>query len=117
MMWNIFIKVQVQKIKTVQYAACLWVTILLMVSCSENEENHRLFNRVSALLSNKVDSALACQQLDPRPAQALALLDSMKNANMISGEKDRMRYLLLRTQAMNKAYITVSYTHLRAHET
>ena len=112
MMWNIFIKVQVQKIKTVQYAACLWVAILLMVSCSENEENHRLFNRVSALLSNKVDSALACQQLDPRPAQALALLDSMKNANMISGEKDRMRYLLLRTQAMNKAYImldTIKY--------
>lgn len=112
MMWNIFIKVQVQRIKTVQYAACLWVAILLMVSCSENEENHRLFNRVSALLSNKVDSALACQQLDPRPAQALALLDSMKNANMISGEKDRMRYLLLRTQAMNKAYImldTIKY--------
>lgn len=112
MMWNIFIKVQVQKIKTVQYAACLWVAILLMVSCSENEENHRLFNRVSALLSNKVDSALACQQLDPRPAQALALLDSMKNANMISGKKDRMRYLLLRTQAMNKAYImldTIKY--------
>ena len=112
MMWNIFIKVQVQKIKTVQYAACLWVAILLMVSCSENEENYRLFNRVSALLSNKVDSALACQQLDPRPAQALALLDSMKNANMISGEKDRMRYLLLRTQAMNKAYImldTIKY--------
>lgn len=80
---------------------------IVVAACSGQHETNSTLNRVATLLDNRPDTSVTDAQLDSRPRMALTLLDSLAPHTAQFPRAMRMRYLLLRAQALNKAYLPI----------
>lgn len=85
----------------------LIIIYIVVAACSGQHEANSTLDRVATLLDNRPDTSVADAQLDSRPRMALTLLDSLAPYTAQFPRAMRMRYLLLRAQALNKAYLPI----------
>ena len=85
----------------------LIIIYIVVAACSGQHEANGTLDRAAALLDNRPDTSVADAQLDSRPRMALTLLDSLASHTAQFPRAMRMRYLLLRAQALNKAYLPI----------
>ena len=85
----------------------LIIIYIVVAACSGQHEANSTLNRVATLLDNRPDTSVTDAQLDSRPRMALTLLDSLAPHTAQFPRAMRMRYLLLRAQALNKAYLPI----------
>ena len=76
----------------------IFLSVLMLSACAGDRRADILFERVESIMEDAPDSALA-------------ILDSAENGVGEYGKADRMRYQLLKAEAMNKSFVDMAYLH------